>query len=241
MAKPTKVIVRRVRAADPGLAIELNLEDNGQPINDTLRVRLQVTGNTGAIFNSTVTIENPVTEKDIQFIIPFADPNYDSGQMLTYRLFWSVPFTDPLENDFRTGVVFANSGKFEALNEVPDGLHPGEQLSMGQTMRSPDDQFAGIVEDDGNFCVYEQSSNAPDMPLPRTDQSDTAGGGPNCTVRLVNGRVFVFNAAGQALAASPADRADSTATMIIDSNGKFALRATSGVVTQVEVNPSHLP
>ncbi len=241
MAKPTKVIVRRVRAADPGLAIELNLEDQGQPIQDSLLLRLQVTDQAGRSYHSSVVVEDTVTETDIQLVIPFGDPDYSAGQMLTYRLFWAVPFTDPLANESLAGTVFANSGKFEALNEVPGALHPGEQLQMGQTMRSPDDQFAGIMESDGNFCVYEQAGNAPDMALPRTDSSGTSGNGQNCAVRMVNGRVFVVNAAGQTLAASPANQADPTAALIINGSGKFALQATNGVVTQVSVSPANLP
>lgn len=245
MSAPTNVKIKKAKAADPGFAFELDIDTNGRAINDTLQVQVSIWDTTSANpYVSAMQVRTNINQTSLRFVAPFGDGNYQSGQTLRYQLSWAVPYTAALNDTPLSGVVFAEGGQFELQSDIPDSIASGgtQKLLMNQTMRSIDDNYVGLMQGDGNFCVYQQFNDTPGATgLNCTDTSWTDRGLSGCYVEVDQGRAFVKDASGEPLAASPANPADPNGSLVISTNGRFALRSANGTVTEVTINPQNLP
>jgi hypothetical protein len=229
-----------VKAADPGLGFSLQIDNNGGPINQSLKVIAKVTDSQNKTFTSTVIINDPISDKTINFVVPFGDNEYAPGEILNYSLDIYIPF-DSLTPVNQSGVVIANSGKFELLSDAPNSIPDGGSLGPGQLMNSKKGNRVGIMQLDGNFCVYDQFAKGKNSGLKNTDSTYSQGNGNNCSLQVRGGRIFIHNNANNSdVSASPASQAMPGAAMVI-SNGLICLQLPGGQPVVVQVRPTNRP
>jgi hypothetical protein len=228
-----------VKAADPGLGFSLEIDNNGAPINQTLKVIAKVTDSKNKTFTSTVIVNDSISDKTINFVVPFGDNEYSLGEILNYSLDIYIPF-DSLTPVNQSGVVIANSGKFELLSDAPISIPEGGSLGPGQLMNSKKGNRVGIMQLDGNFCVYDQFAKGKNSGLKNTDSTYSQGSGNNCSLQVRGGRIFIHNNANNTdVSASPASQAMPGAAMVI-SNGLISLQLPGGKPVAVQVRPGNL-
>jgi hypothetical protein len=233
------VQVNTVKAADPGLGFSLAIDNNGAPINQTLKVIAKVTDSQNKTFTSTVIVNDPISDKTINFVVPFGDNEYIPGETLSYSLDVYIPFDAPTPVN-QLGVVIANSGKFELLSDAPNSIPDGGSLGPGQLMNSIKGNRLGIMQLDGNFCVYDQFSKGKNSGIKNTDSTYSQGNGNNCSLQVRGGRIFIHNNANNTdVSASPASQAMPGAAMVI-SNGLISLQLPGGKPVAVQVRPGNL-
>ncbi len=228
-----------VKAADPGLGFSLNLDDNGAPINQTLKVIVKVTDSQNQTFTSTVIVNDPISDKTINFVVPFGDNQYTPGETLNYSLDIYIPFDAPTPVN-QPGVVIANSGKFELLSDAPASIPDGGSLGPGQLMNSIKGNQLGIMQLDGNFCVYDQFAKGKNSRVKNTDSTYSQGNGNNCSLQVRGGRIFIHNnSTNKDVSASPANQAMPGAAMVI-SKGLICLQLPGNQPQQVQVRPGNV-
>jgi hypothetical protein len=228
-----------VKAADPGLGFSLELDDNGAPINKTLKVIVRVTDKESKTFTSTVIVNDPLNDKTINFVVPFGDNQYDPGETLNYSLDIYIPLDWPTPVN-QAGVVIANSGKFELLSDAPNSITEGGSLEPGKLINSLKGNRVGIMQLDGDFCVYDQFTKGKNSGIIKTDSTHSAKNGNNCSLKVRDGRIFVHdNAKNKDVSASPANQAMPGASMVIF-NGLISLQKDKQIVP-VQVRPGNLP
>lgn len=228
-----------VKAADPGLGFSLELDDNGAPINQTFKVIAKVTDKENKTFTSTVIVNDPLTDKTINFVVPFGDNQYLPGETLNYSLDIYIPF-DASTPVNQAGVVIANSGKFELLSDAPNSIPEGGSLGPGKLMNSVKGNRVGIMQLDGNFCVYDQFAKGKNSSIKNTDSTYSANNGSNCSLQVRGGRIFVHNnTTNKDVSASPANQAMLGASMVIF-NGLISLQMPGGKAVAVQVRPGNL-
>ncbi|MBK9492246.1 MAG: hypothetical protein IPO07_28245 [Haliscomenobacter sp.] len=228
-----------VKAADPGLGFSLNLDDNGAPINQTLKVIVKVTDSQNQTFTSTVIVNDPISDKTINFVVPFGDNQYTPGETLNYSLDIYIPFDAPTPVN-QPGVVIANSGKFELLSDAPSSIPDGGSLGPGQLMNSIKGNQLGIMQLDGNFCVYDQFAKGKNSRVKNTDSTYSQGNGNNCSLQVRGGRIFIHNnSTNKDVSASPANQAMPGAAMVI-SKGLICLQLPGNQPQQVQVRPGNV-
>lgn len=108
---PINISVSNVKAADPGFGFTLNLNNNGSPINQTIAVKIVINNQ----YNSWVSINNPVSDTTINFVIPFGDVQYPSqiGTFLPFIIeVWAPNSPSQPPTYTLTGTVVAESGQF---------------------------------------------------------------------------------------------------------------------------------
>jgi hypothetical protein len=160
-----------VKAVDPGLGFTLTLSNDGNPINKTVKVVVTITGPRGSEYKSTISIDSAVSDTSIQIVAPFGDANYVPGTMLQYTIDVYVPGNSNKSDASFSGAVFAASGNFQVTSGLPK---MASQLTNNQMINSVDDNYIGIMQSDGNFCVYEKSTvNAQQVKC--TDSTNSAG------------------------------------------------------------------
>lgn len=233
------VQINSVKAADPGLGFSLEIDNNGAPINQTLKVIASVTDSHNKTFTSTVIVNDPISDKTINFVVPFGDSEYTPGETLSYSLDIYIPF-DASTPVNQPGVVIANSGKFELLSDAPNSIPDGGSLGPGQLMNSVKGNSLGIMQLDGNFCVYDQFAKGKNSSIKNTDSTYSQGKGNNCSLQVRGGRIFIHNnATNSDVSASPANQAMPGAAMVI-SKGLICLQLPGGKAQSVQVRPGNL-
>jgi len=228
-----------VKAADPGLGFSLELDDNGAPINKTLKVIARVTDKEFKTFTSTVIVNDTLNDITINFVVPFGDNQYDPGETLNYSLDIYIPLDAPTPVN-QAGVVIANSGKFELLSDAPNSIPEGGSLGPGKLMNSLKGNRVGIMQLDGDFCVYDQFTKGKNSGIIKTDSTHSAKNGKNCSLQVRDGRIFVHNnTTKKDVSASPAIHAMPGAAMVI-SDGKISLKQNGEPPVHVEVRPGNV-
>lgn len=229
-----------VKAADPGLGFSLKIDDNGAPINKTLKVIAKVTDKENKTFTSTVIVNDPLNDITINFVVPFGDNQYAPGETLSYSLDIYIPFDSQTTQENQAGIVIANSGKFELLSDAPSSIPEGGSLGPGKLMNSVKGNRVGIMQLDGNFCVYDQFAKGRNSSIKNTDSTYSVGSGNNCSLQVRGGRIFVHdNAKNKDVSASPANQAMPGASMVIF-NGLISLQMPGGKAVAVQVRPGNL-
>lgn len=229
-----------VKAADPGLGFSLKIDNNGAPINQTLKVIAKVTDSKNKAFTSTVIINDPLNDTTINFVVPFGDNQYLPGETLSYSLDVYIPFDAPTPVN-QPGIVIANSGKFELRSDAPSSIPEGGSLGPGKLMNSVKGNRVGIMQLDGNFCVYDQFAKGKNSSVQKTDSTHSAGNGNNCSLLVSGGRIFVINnTTNMIVSASPANQAMPGASMVIF-NGLISLQMPGGQAVAVQVRPGNMP
>jgi hypothetical protein len=229
-----------VKAADPGLGFSLQIDNNGAPILQTLKVIAKVTDSENKTFTSTVIVNDPLNDKTINFVVPFGDNQYLPGETLSYSLDVYIPLDAPTPVN-QPGIVIANSGKFELLSDAPSSIPEGGSLGPGKLMNSIKGNRVGIMQLDGNFCVYDQFAKGHNSSIKNTDSTYSQGNGNNCSLQVRGGRIFVHdNAKNKDVSASPANQAMRGASMVIF-NGLISLQMPGGQAVAVQVRPGNLP
>lgn len=235
---PVTISVNNVKAADPGLGFSMQINNNGTAVNQTVAVSITL----GGTYTSQVNINNPVSDTTLNFIIPFGDNSYQPNTYLNYVIkAWSPipPNFNPQSNpDFSTvGNVLCQSGTFNFKSSLVNYLADGGQgLGPNGMMNSLDTNYVGIMQMDGNFCVYPQFARG-NSPIQATDSSWSDYGYGNYSIKVVGGQIQVINNINQSVI-SASNRTIPGASMVIDTNGHICLLPSgSSNPTQVQVKP----
>jgi hypothetical protein len=237
----TTIDVKNVKAADPGLGFDLQISNQGQGINNTLTVMIQITDNSRT-YSSTVTVNSPVNDQTLSFVVPFGDPNYGTSSPISFTISVYVPAnaTTPLQTF--SGVAVADPGQFNYNSNLPTSIGPGQSLGPGSMMNSIDGRYVGIMQTDGNFCVYKKYA-LNQSGLLNTDSTFSYGNGVNCSLVVLSlGRIYVLNNNNNSyVSASPLSMAMPGASMVIDDNGIICLQLPGQKAVQMQVRPGYLP
>jgi hypothetical protein len=233
----TTVQVTKVKAADPGLGFTLQISNNGTAINDTLKVVITISDR----YSSSLVVNNPVTDQCVIFIVPFGSSSYDPGTVIRFRIDVYVPNSASAPIQTLTGVVMSDADEFTYASAMPFSVTDSTPLGVGGMMNSLDANYFGIMQRDGNFCVYQQSAVNSNS-LPNTDSTYSDKGLFNCSLQVRGGRIFVHdNASNTDISASPASQPVTNGSMVINSSGMICLQAPGGQPVQVQVRPGNLP
>ena len=235
------VQINNVKAADPGLGFTLLIDDNGNPINQTLKIVAKVTDPQGNSFSTTVQINDPVQDLSLNFVVPFGDNEYKAGEFLDYHLEIIIPHDlETKEPISEKGQVVADSGKFLFESNMITSVPSGDMLGPGDLMNSSRFNHVGIMQLDGDFCVYQQFAR--NGKIKKTDSSNSSGSGDNCSLMVRDGRIFIHNNTDHKdVSASPKDQAISGASMVIF-NGEICLLGPQkgSKPKRVKVSPQNL-
>lgn len=216
-----------VKAVDPGLGFTLTF--SAPPLNQTVRVVVTLTGPGGNKYQSTVSIDTSVTDNSIQIVAPFGDANYAPGTTLQYTIDVYIPGNSNKPDASYSGAVFAASGNFQIASGLPK---MASQLTNNQMINSVDDNYIGIMQGDGNFCVYEKSTlNAQQVNC--TDSSNSAGAIANYVIKFVpygnnKTRVQIQNADNNNLVASTQDLPFIAMMLVINAAGQICVGYGAG-------------
>lgn len=83
----SNIIVKNVQVADPQVSFQITFDSAP---DDTVLVKVTMTGPHGNNYVSELNILNPVTDTSLNFTLPFGDANYKSGSNLDYDIFVST-------------------------------------------------------------------------------------------------------------------------------------------------------
>lgn len=233
------VQVTKVKAADPGLGFTLQLSNNGLAINDTVKVVITIQGR----YSTSIVLNNPVSDQSVVFVLPFGNSSYSPGTIIPFQIDVYIPNSSTNPAQTLSGCVMSDADQFVYQSGMPFSLvDGGAALSVGAMMNSLDGNFFGIMQADGNFCVYQQSSLNSTNSLPNTDSTYSEISNTNNIIQVRSGRIFVFDKNSQQnKSASPANQAVPGGSMVINSNGIICLQAPGGQPVQVQVRPGNLP
>lgn len=127
------VKVSKVKAADPGLAFVLEVEEPNTGFDSKLKVTVEIVGQEDT-YETVIDIKNTVIEPELDFIAPFGDVNWTNEIVLKKDLPFkiTVEFHPGQSNAYTksiTGSIFPEPGIFDVIvypafgpgtvNEVP--------------------------------------------------------------------------------------------------------------------------
>mmetsp|Transcript_65466 Transcript_65466/g.58747 ORF Transcript_65466/g.58747 Transcript_65466/m.58747 type:complete len:824 (+) Transcript_65466:151-2622(+) len=101
---------------------------------------------------------------------------------------------DEVRQLYETGLVVVHQTQFEVIG---DELKPGQYLTSGQALRSPNGKFVAAMQEDGNFVVYDLTNGA--ATAPATFHTNTYRNGmPEYFLILqpTDGNLCIYSAAG---------------------------------------------
>lgn len=230
----TIVNVSNVKAADPGLGFDLQFNP---ALNDTLKVVVTIQNT----YSSVLTINNPVADQTVACVVPFGDGQYNSGAGLSFQIDVYSPNSSPRPMQSISGCAMADPGAFKFNSNLPSSIPDGQALGPGNMMNSMDGgSYIGYMQLDGNFCVYKKYA-LNNSSLQNTDSTYSDVGANNCSLRVQNGRIFIYNSStGSNISASPANQAMPGASMVINTQGMICLMLSGGTPVQVQVRPGNL-
>ncbi|MDX1906534.1 MAG: hypothetical protein SF053_05810 [Bacteroidia bacterium] len=208
------VQAKTIRAADPGLGFTLQFDS---PPNSTVRVVARIANS----YTSEVHVLNPINDTTLVCVVPFGDSSYTPGQAITFELDIYVPH-DANDASTISGIAMQDSGVFQFASNIPTRIEDGQTLASGAMINSLDGQYAGIMQGDGNFCVYAQAVLNGSSSLPNTD-STYSQGHAGAVLKVQRGRIYIQDVNGNTVTSSPQMSDIITAAMVIDSNGNICL------------------
>jgi hypothetical protein len=143
--------INDVKAADPGIGFTLSLS---KPL-PSLRTNITITDEQGLSYTSEVFLFNAINDTELVFVVPFGDQNYASSKVLNFRIELYTPYDETASFETILGSVVGESGVFNFNTKVPTA-HPYPNFPKnGDMLQSPDGNYVGVYQKDGNFCVYE--------------------------------------------------------------------------------------
>lgn len=191
--------VKDAKAADPGLGFILYMNDNSA-FSSRIFLTVTVTTSQGT-YNSTVNINQNVTEKEVTIIVPFGDPNWDgeTGKPISFSIGVTLPEISPTPYPAINGAVMADQSTFTFGTDLPQGIFENESplVTNGQFMMSSEDNnYVGVLDTNGNFSVFQQcviDSNTINPSQSTKSKNDNSGPWQVVSLIVSNGTVYIMN------------------------------------------------
>lgn len=209
------VKVKKVRAADPGFACILDFDS--APF-DTMKIDLSVSDPNSNTYTSHLIIDNQVSDLEMPIVMPFGDRTFQQGVLMRFTLTVTIGSGQPQQF---TGVVRPLGGEFDYS---PTLSIQSTRLNSGESIVSPDGNFMGIMQTDGNFVAYPVATMNSNSDSPTAASNTNQNNPVNYYAYAANGFLYIADANSTNIIATSYPQQPNWAGCIqINSSGKICL------------------